>query len=83
MEQFCSRQDQKSNTLMKTAWDEGLLPPSELWSKAASEYVRSTDVGMKPPEGTSVPLFCRALFIPYSLVSALCASEMVPFQLCT
>lgn len=67
---------------MKTAWDEGLLLPSELWSKTLSGYVRSTDIGMKPPEGTSVPLSCRALFITYSLVSALCASETVPFQLC-
>lgn len=67
---------------MKTAWDEDLVLPSELWSKSSGEHVRSTDIGVKPPEGTSVPLFCRALFIPYSLVSALYASETVPFQLC-
>lgn len=56
MEHFCSTGDQKSNVLVKTARNQGLLLPSELWFKTPREYVRNTDIGMKPPGGTRVEL---------------------------
>lgn len=52
--------------LRKSAWDEGLLFLSEFLylSEISRKFVRSVGIAMKPLGHTSVPLLCRALFIP-------------------